>query len=116
MKKTIKPLEKLSVCVSRLVVSVCDPMDCSPPGSSIHGILQATILDGVGYHDLLQGILLTLGSNAGLPHCRQTAYCLSHQGCPSTKLQEKLKACLSMWKDIACLCIGCFTIKMSVLC
>ena len=26
----------------------CDPMDCSPPGSSIHGILQARILEWVG--------------------------------------------------------------------
>jgi len=24
---------------------LCDPMDCSPPGSSVHGILQARILD-----------------------------------------------------------------------
>ena len=27
--------------------SVCDPMDCSPPGSSVHGILQARILEWV---------------------------------------------------------------------
>ena len=26
---------------------LCDPMDCSPPGSSIHGILQARILEWV---------------------------------------------------------------------
>ena len=32
--------------VKVLVVSpaICDPMDCSPPGSSVHGILQARIL------------------------------------------------------------------------
>ena len=35
--------------VSRSVVSktLCDPMDCSPPGSSVHGILQARILKWV---------------------------------------------------------------------
>ena len=38
---------------------------------------------GVGCHLLLQGIFLTLGSNPGLPHCRQTLYCLSHQGSPN---------------------------------
>ena len=27
--------------------SLCDPMDCSPPGSSVHGILQARILEWV---------------------------------------------------------------------
>ena len=27
--------------------TLCDPVDCSPPGPSIHGILQARILDWV---------------------------------------------------------------------
>ena len=27
--------------------TLCDPMDCSPPGSSVHGILQASILEWV---------------------------------------------------------------------
>ena len=26
-------------------VTLCDPMDCSPPGSSVYGILQARILE-----------------------------------------------------------------------
>ena len=26
------------------VMSLCSPMDCSPPGSSVHGISQAKIL------------------------------------------------------------------------
>ena len=26
---------------------LCDPMNCSPPGSSVHGILQATVLEWV---------------------------------------------------------------------
>ena len=25
--------------------TLSDPMDCSPPGSSIHGILQASVLE-----------------------------------------------------------------------
>ena len=28
-------------------MSDCDPMDCSPPGSSVHGILQVRILEWV---------------------------------------------------------------------
>ena len=28
-------------------LTLCDPMDCSPPGSSVHGILQAKILEEV---------------------------------------------------------------------
>ena len=40
-------------------------MDCSPPGSSVHGILQARIL---GCHFLLQGIFPTQGSNLHFLH------------------------------------------------
>ena len=52
-------------------------MDCSPPGSSVHGILLGKNT-GVGCHFLLQGIFLTQGSNPGLLHCRQILYHLSH--------------------------------------
>ena len=30
-------------------VRLCDPMDCSPPDSSIHGILQARILESISF-------------------------------------------------------------------
>ena len=33
------------MCSSDL--TLCDPMDCSPPGSSVHGILQKRILEWV---------------------------------------------------------------------
>ena len=35
------------VLVSQLCLTLCDPMDHSPPGSSVHGILQARILEWV---------------------------------------------------------------------
>ena len=36
------------VCVSaQLCLIFCDPLDCSPPGFSVHGILQARILEWV---------------------------------------------------------------------
>jgi len=38
---------------------------------------------GVGCHFLLHRIFPTQGLNPGLPHCRQTLYCLSHQGSPT---------------------------------
>ena len=31
-------------------LTLCDPVDCSPPGSSVHGILQATALEWVAVH------------------------------------------------------------------
>ena len=40
--------------------ALCNPMDCSPPGSSVHGILQVRIKDWVA---LLWGIVPTQGSN-----------------------------------------------------
>ena len=42
--------------------ALCDPMDCSPPGSSVHGILQARILEWGG-HALLEGIFPSQGPN-----------------------------------------------------
>ena len=47
---------------------------------------------GVGCHFLLQGIFPTQGLNAGLPHCRQMLYSLSHQGSPMTNLDSILKS------------------------
>ena len=35
------------VMTSQRIPTLCDPMDCSPPGSSVHGILQARILEWV---------------------------------------------------------------------
>ena len=52
-------------------------MDCSLPGSSLHGILQE---NGVGCHFLLQGIFPTRGLNLSLLHCRKILYQLSHMG------------------------------------
>ena len=36
-----------SVCmlVTQSCQTLCNPMDCGPPGSSVHGILQARILE-----------------------------------------------------------------------
>ena len=49
------------------------PMDCSPPGSPVHGDSPGKNI-GVGCCALLQGIFPTQGSNPGLSHCRQILY------------------------------------------
>ena len=33
--------------VAQSCLTLCDPMDCSPPGSSVRGIFQASILEWV---------------------------------------------------------------------
>ena len=45
----------------------CDPVDCSPPGSSVQGDSPGKNT-GVGCHALLQGLLPTQGSNPRLLH------------------------------------------------
>ena len=35
----------LCVLVTQLCLTLCNPMDCSPPGSSVHGISQARMLE-----------------------------------------------------------------------
>ena len=50
-------------------VWLCDPMDCSLPGSFVHGISQVSGKPtGVGCHFLLQGIFPTQGWNPHLLH------------------------------------------------
>ena len=67
--------------VSQSCPILCDPMNCSPPGSSVHGD-SAVKNTAVGCHSLLQGIFPNQGSNPGLPHCGRILYQLSHQGSP----------------------------------
>ena len=44
---TVTIVLRLGGLVTESGPTLCDPMDCSPPGSSLHGILQARILDWV---------------------------------------------------------------------
>ena len=46
-------------------LSLCDSVDCSPPGSFVHGDSPGKN-SGVGCHELLQGIFPTQGLNPGL--------------------------------------------------
>ena len=59
-------------------------IDCSPPGSSVHGVSQARILKWVGI-PFSRGLFLTQGLNPGLLHCTWILYHLSHQGSPSSE-------------------------------
>ena len=72
-----------SMCTCTLVtqLTLWDPVDCSPPGFSVHGILHARILEWIAVF-FSRGIFLTQGSNVSLLHHRQILYHLSHQGSP----------------------------------
>jgi len=62
-------------------MTLCDPMDCSSPDSSVYGD-SPDKNTGVGCHALLQGIFPTQGLNSGLLHCRWILYQLSNQRNP----------------------------------
>ena len=68
--ESLRLISLSDVCV---LVTQSLSMDCSLPGSSVHGILQARILEWVAI-SFLQGIFLTQGLNPGLLHCRQILY------------------------------------------
>ena len=84
-------------------VWLCDPMDCSLPGSSVHGILQKRIL-GMGCHFLPQGIFPTQGSNLHLLRC-WWFFTAEPPGKP-----KYLSACLCVHSQLhmcPCVCLVC---------
>ena len=42
------------VLVAQLCLTLCDPKDCTPPGSSVHGIVQARILEWIAIIFILE--------------------------------------------------------------
>ena len=99
---------KLASChfffkVIQSCLTLCDPMD-----HTVHGILQARILEWVAF-PFSKG-----SSNPGLPYCRQILYQLSHKGSP--KLLEWVAYSFSSrsfqprnWTGLSCIASGFFT-------
>ena len=46
----VTPILKVKVLVAQSCPTLCDPMDCSLPGFSVHWILQARILEWIAIH------------------------------------------------------------------
>ena len=59
--------------VTQLCSTLCNPIDYSLPGSSVHGYSPGKNT-GVDCHILFQGVFPTQWSNPGFPHCRQMLY------------------------------------------
>ena len=78
-EKPMREVGKVKVLVVQSCLTLRDPKDSRPPGSSVHGLLQARRLEWVAI-PLSRGVFLTRGVKLGLLHCRQVLYCLSHQG------------------------------------
>ena len=68
--------------------TLCNPMDCSPPGSSVHGILQASILEGIA---------ISSSRGSSQPRDRTWVSCLLHWQAYSSQLVppgEPIHKCL----------------------
>ena len=78
-----KPWWKLKVKVAQSRLTLCDPMDYSPPGASVPVILRARKLEWVAYP--FSDRSFRHRNQTGLLHCRRILYHLSHQGSPGVK-------------------------------
>ena len=67
-------LNMLCVCCVQLPLTLGDPTDCDPPGSSVHGIFQTRIMEWVALPSSM-GSFPIQGLNPRLLHCRWSLYC-----------------------------------------
>ena len=79
--------------VTQSYPTLCDPVNCSLPGSSVRGVFQARILEWVA-------ILFSRGPNQGsspgfLHCCRHILYHLSHQGSPDFFYSQRKETVLN---------------------
>ena len=94
--------------------TLCNPMVCSPSGTSAHGDSPGRDTR-VGCHALLQGIVPIQGSNPGLPLCRWILYHLSHEG-STTNSSTSISGVLCVWLVICGSCKCCREIITPFLC
>ena len=94
------PEVKARLClVVQWCPALCDPMDCSPPGSSVHGDSPVKNT-GVRCHTLCQGLFPTQGLSPGLPHHRWILCHLSHQGSVEARGQGLLPQTLRVAPNV----------------
>ena len=87
----LNPTEIILVCMgAQPCLTLCDPRDCSPPGSSVHGVSQERILERAAVSS--SGDLPNPGINLSL-------FCLLHWEVGSLPLATK-EAYLGLWISI----------------
>ena len=84
--------ESICCSVSKSCPTLCNPVNCSPPGFSVHGDFPGKNT-GVGCHFLLQGIFPTQGLNPHLPHQQVDSSPLSHLGSPRESIPLLIYFC-----------------------
>ena len=88
--------------VAQLCLTLCDPMDCSPPGSSVHGIFQARVLKG-GAIAFSESFLLSVCKRP--PSMFACAYLLN--ALASAHFQKDVMICMLVGHapGLTCLCL-----------
>ena len=76
--------------VAQSCLTLCDPVDCNPPGSSVHRILQSRILEWVAMPSPAED-LPTPGIKPVSPALQADSLLLSHQGSPVNDRQTQSK-------------------------
>ena len=97
LEKTLELNTKVRVyacglrCLSCVRPTLCEPVDCSPPGSSVHGIFQARVLEWVA---MLSSRVVSQPrdqTHISYVSCigRQVLYLQRHQGSPNAKASAR---------------------------
>ena len=76
---------------AQLCLTLCDPVDCSLPGSSIHGILQARILEWVA---------ISFSRDHPNPGIKPGSPALQADALPSEPPGKSMYVCMCYYKDI----------------
>ena len=96
--------------VAPLCLTLCDPMNCSLPGSSVHAILQARILERVAISFFRGSSRTEDWTSVSYISCtgRQVLYYLSHQGSPTEASWGRQRLALRSFGHYAIICLCAF--------
>ena len=105
-----------TVCENEKVSQSCSTL-CNLMVYTVHGILQARILEWVAFPFLL-GFFPIQGLNLGLPHCGRILYQLSHKGSPRiwewvAYLFARGSSRPKNWTGVSCVTGGFFALATS---
>ena len=85
--------------VAKSYATLCDPMDCSLPASSVHGISQARILKWVAI-SFSRGIYPTQGLNLGSPALQANSLPLSQLGSLTIAILKLIGSTTVCYNDV----------------
>ena len=110
MKTTKHCWKKLESEVAQLCLTLWDPMDCSLPGSFVHGIFQARVMEWVAISSFWG--FPNPGIEPGSPALQADNFTIW----ASRETWKEIKEDINKWKDNPCPCIRRINIvKISIL-